>query len=90
MSRVATALPNHLRPRREKCFGDGRPRPVIYNAKARIKVYARALMKRTEPGQHYGDTDRQDGRRAGSAAMALPQCPQRALLPLLRDDRRES
>ena len=54
MSRVATALPNHLRPRREKCFGDGRPRPLDRNAKARIKVYARALMKRTEPGKHYG------------------------------------
>ena len=54
MSRVATALPNHLRPRREKCFGDGRPRPLDRNAKARIKVYARVLMKRTEPGKHYG------------------------------------
>ena len=54
MSRVATALPNHLRPRREKCFGDGYPRPLDRNAKARIKVFARALTKRTEPRKHYG------------------------------------
>ena len=54
MSRVATALPNHLRPRREKCFGDGYPRPLDRNAKARIKVFARALTKRTEARKHYG------------------------------------
>ncbi len=44
----ATALPRHLRPRREKVFGDGRPRPLDGNAKARIMTFARALMRRTE------------------------------------------
>ena len=37
-------LPKHLRPRREKLFGDGRPRPMDRNAKTRVMVYARALM----------------------------------------------
>lgn len=49
------ALPtNHLRPRREKVFGDGRPRPLDRNGKARVMVLARALMRRTEKGKHYG------------------------------------
>jgi hypothetical protein len=51
---VATTLPRHLRPRREKVFGDGRPRPLDRNAKARIMHLARALMHRTEPGKAYG------------------------------------
>ncbi len=50
----ATALPYHLRPRREKVFGDGRPRPLDRNAKARIMTLARALMCRTEKGKAYG------------------------------------
>jgi Helix-turn-helix domain len=48
------ALPNHLRPRREKMFGDGRPRPLDRNGKVRVMTFARALMRRTEPGKHYG------------------------------------
>src|SRR5450432_808541 len=51
---TATALPNHLRPRREKCFGEGRPRPLDRNAKVRVMTSARALMRRTEKGKHYG------------------------------------
>ncbi len=47
-------LPRHLRPRREKVFGDGRPRPLDRNAKARIMVLARALTRRTEKGKAYG------------------------------------
>ena len=50
----AATLPAHLRPRREKLFGDGRPRPLDRNAKARIMTYARALMRRTEKGKAYG------------------------------------
>ena len=46
--------PAHLRPRREKLFGDGRPRPLDRNAKVRIMVFARALMRRTEKGKAYG------------------------------------
>jgi Helix-turn-helix domain len=40
--------------RREKLFGDGRPRSLDRNGKARVMVYARALMRRTEPGKAYG------------------------------------
>jgi hypothetical protein len=40
--------------RREKLFGDGRPVPLDREAKNRIKVLARALMRPTEPGKHYG------------------------------------
>jgi hypothetical protein len=50
----ATTLPSHLRPRRDKLFGDGRPCPLDRNAKARVMVYARALMRRTEKGRAYG------------------------------------
>ena len=49
-----TTLPAHLRPRREKLFGDGRPRPLDRNAKVRIMTFARALMRRTEKGKAYG------------------------------------
>ena len=51
---LAQAIPHHLRPRREKVFGDGRPRPLDRNAKARIMIRARALTHRTEKGKHYG------------------------------------
>lgn len=51
---LTTALPAHLRPRREKVFGDGRPLPLDRNAKVRIMTLARALMRRTEAGKHYG------------------------------------
>lgn len=47
-------LPRHLRPRREKVLGDGRPRPLDRNAKARIMILARALLRRTEKGKAYG------------------------------------
>ena len=47
--RVKTTLP-----RRDKLFGDGRPCPLDRNAKARVMVYARALMRRTEKGRAYG------------------------------------
>jgi len=40
--------------RREKLFGDGRPRPLDRNAKARIMTFARVLMRRTEKGKAYG------------------------------------
>ena len=51
---ISNPLPRHLRPRREKLFGDGRPRALDRNAKVRIKVYARGLMRRTEKGKAYG------------------------------------
>src|SRR5262245_9335867 len=43
-----------FRPRRDKMFGEGRLLPLDRNAKARIMVLARALMRRTEKGKHYG------------------------------------
>ena len=42
-----------FRKRREKLFGEGRPRPMDRNAKARVMAYARALMRRTEAGQGF-------------------------------------
>jgi hypothetical protein len=53
-SRRCPLPPRHLRPRREKVFGDGRPVPLDGNAKVRVITFARALMRRTEPGKHYG------------------------------------
>jgi AraC-like DNA-binding protein len=50
----AARLPAHLRPRREKVFGEGRPRGLDRNAKVRIMHLARALMHRTEKGKAYG------------------------------------
>lgn len=47
-------LPLHLRPRREKLFGYGRTVPLDRNAKVRVMVRARALMRRTEQGRAYG------------------------------------
>jgi hypothetical protein len=44
----STTQPANLRPRREKMFGAGRPRPLDRNAKARITHYARCLSRRTE------------------------------------------
>jgi len=49
------AVPRHLRHRREKLFGDGRPRPLDRNAKVRVLTLARALKHRTVAGKHYGD-----------------------------------
>jgi DNA-binding transcriptional ArsR family regulator len=50
----ARSLPNHLRRRREKVFGDGRPQPLDREAKLRIMTRARALKQRTAKGKHYG------------------------------------
>ena len=49
-----TLLPNHLRPRREKVFGPGPRVPLDRNAKVRVKELARALLRKTEAGRHYG------------------------------------
>jgi len=51
---ISSSLPKHLRSRREKVFGDGRPRPMERNAKARVMAYARPFTRRTEKGKHYG------------------------------------
>ena len=60
MTPAASSLPASGLPRRsntrthEKVFGSGRPVPLDRNAKARIVHLARALMRRTEQGKHYG------------------------------------
>ena len=41
--------------RREKLFGEGRPRALDRNAKARIMHLARCLSRRTEKGKAYGE-----------------------------------
>ena len=56
---IATTLPAHLRPRREKLFGAARGIPLDRNAKARIIAYARAYSARMKlPGQHRGPITR--------------------------------
>jgi hypothetical protein len=47
-------VPPHLRPRRDKIFGDGPRIPLDREAKVRIAHLARALKRRTEPRKHYG------------------------------------
>lgn len=47
-------MPNHLRPRREKLFGDGPRVPLDREAKVRITKLAEALSHKTEKGKHYG------------------------------------
>jgi AraC-like DNA-binding protein len=51
----SNALPIHLRPRREKVFGEGRPRAMDGNTKARIMTYARSFKRRRGKGKHYGE-----------------------------------
>src|SRR3954447_7124593 len=50
----ALSCAQNSRKRREKMFGEGRVLPLDRNAKARIMVLARALMRRTGEGKHYG------------------------------------
>ena len=50
-----SASPWQLRPRREKMFGHGRPAPLDREAKVRIMHRARALLRPTQPGKHYGE-----------------------------------
>lgn len=55
MTITTTARALLLQPRREKVFGDGRPRAMDRNAKLRVMIYARALMRKTEKGKAYGE-----------------------------------
>jgi hypothetical protein len=56
---IAAKLPNHLRPRREKVFGDARGFALDRNAKTRIVAYARAWSrKHKQKGQHHGPLTR--------------------------------
>jgi hypothetical protein len=75
-------------PSREKMFGVGRPRALDRNAKFRIMHWARCLSRRTEKGRGIRRDHRQGAGGPRGAALGLPQCPERALLPELRGDRR--
>ena len=56
---VSNPLPIHLRPCREKVFGEARGIPLDRNAKARIIAYAKGYNARMkQPGQHWGPITR--------------------------------
>lgn len=46
--------PNRHTRRRDKVFGEGRPRPLTRQIKLRLMALARLKMRATEPGKHYG------------------------------------
>ena len=68
---ISNALPKHLRPRREKVFGAGRPRPLDRNANARIMAYARPFTRRTEKGKHVRYVINDKGRPARRSCQLL-------------------
>jgi hypothetical protein len=55
MGKPLPVVPLGVHMKREKMFGFGRCIPLDRNAKARILVYARGWMRRTEPGKAYGE-----------------------------------
>jgi hypothetical protein len=59
INQLPARLPRHLRPRREKVFGEARGIPLDGNAKARIMAYAKAWnVKHRQPRQHKGPITR--------------------------------
>lgn len=50
----SASLRHHHQPRREKLFGYGRPRPMSRHAKVLLMKQARALMRPTDSGKHWG------------------------------------
>jgi hypothetical protein len=53
MTKSRKSLNRHAR-RREKVFGEGRPRPMNTNIKNRLMRLARVEMRKREPGKHWG------------------------------------
>jgi hypothetical protein len=51
---LRSLLPRHLRPSRDKVYGDGPRVPLDREAKVRIMHFARVLKHRSEPRKHYG------------------------------------
>ena len=47
--------PNRHARRREKVFGDGKPKPMSRNIKLRVTALARVLMRPIASGKHYGE-----------------------------------
>ena len=58
--------------RREKVFGDGKPRPMSRNVKLRIMALARVLMRPTESGKHYGGITAKHLAVLAGVAVGLP------------------
>jgi hypothetical protein len=54
MTASTFVLANRHARRREKVFGEGKPRPMSRNVKLRLMRLARLKMRRTEAGKHYG------------------------------------
>ena len=64
---------------REKVFGPGRLVPLDRNAKVRVMMVARALMRHQEKGKAYGKISAKAA--AVLTALALPQRRERQVLP---------
>ena len=66
---------------REKVFGPGRLVPLDRNAKVRVMMVARALMRHQEKGKGLRQDQREGAGGAHRAALALPQRRDRQVLP---------
>ena len=77
---MTTLVLNRYARRREKVFGDGKPRPMSRNVKLRIMALARVLMRPTESGKHYGEITAKHFAVLAGVAVGLPQRRVRALL----------
>jgi len=56
---MSSAIPNHLRPRREKIFGPAPGVPLDRKAKVQIMIYVQGYNARhRQPGQHRGPITR--------------------------------
>ena len=64
-------------------FGEGRALPLDRNAKARIMVLARALMRRSEEGKHYGVLTAKFVAVLGALLWGFHNAAERPLLPEL-------
>jgi hypothetical protein len=85
------ALPNHLRPRRDKIFGPAPCHPLDGNAKARVWAAAAAYnAANRQPGQQ-GSADLGLATGAPRASMAVSWGRwRRPVFPELREDRKQA
>ena len=67
---------------RREAFGRGRGQPLDRNARARPMHLARGLMRRTEPGKHYGQITAKASRSL-RRFLYFPQCHGWPMLPIL-------
>ena len=68
---------------RREAFGRGRGQPLDGNARARLMHLARGLMRRTEPGKHYGQITAKALAILTALLWDLPQRHGRPMLPIL-------